>query len=424
VLGLPVPEDMPGRPLPAVAGGADAGAMASRQLASYEQLPRERPEELTRVAAEQDEERLRELVALGYISADTLERDRRSGRAADGTAGGAVTREERQASADLEGEVTEAYNLGRMFITQGEFEAAREQLQLALERRPGFGLAWSSLAQVESIRGDHSRAFELLAEGFDRSLTMPRFAVTSLVDEATKAGRLADAGPVLERMAPVYRRDSAYFSALGLLHEETGRPDSALRHYRQALKMDPLDELATQQTLSLLRRLGRPEEAAALTEESVVAVSGNVIAMNQLAVILLGQGFPQHAERLLRRVLESDPGNPGVLANLAAVQLRQGRRDEAIATMASAVARDPTDARNQFNLGAMLAEQGRFADALAAFTAARDHGLKTPPVYVAMAKMSFRLGDRAAAERALQEALEIDPGQQEARAMLDALRRG
>jgi Tfp pilus assembly protein PilF len=123
----------------------------------------------------------------------------------------------------------------------------------------------------------------------------------------------------------------------------------------------------------------------------------------------------------LRRVLASDPGNPGVLANLAGALLRQGQREEAVALIRQAVERDPTDARNQFNLGAMLAEQGRFAEALAAFTAARDNGLATPPIYIAMAKMSFRLGDRAAAREALERALAIDPANREAGEMLGAL---
>jgi hypothetical protein len=61
LLGLPVPEDMEGRPLPAVAGPPAAAAPGGERLASYEMLPRARPEEATRIASELDEERLREV---------------------------------------------------------------------------------------------------------------------------------------------------------------------------------------------------------------------------------------------------------------------------------------------------------------------------------------------------------------------------
>jgi len=89
--------------------------------------------------------------------------------------------------------------------------------------------------------------------------------------------------------------------------------------------------------------------------------------------------------------------------------------------MRSSVERDPNASQNHFNLGAMLAERGKIEEALASFERAEATGLKNPRVYVAIAKMRFRVGDEAGARRALVRALEVDPGHEEARSLLSAL---
>ena len=146
--------------------------------------------------------------------------------------------------------------------------------------------------------------------------------------------------------------------------------------------------------------------------------------MNHLAVVALRQGWTADAERLLRRVLASDPGNPGVMANLASALAQQGKRAEALAMMEEAVRRDPGNSRNLFNLGAMLVQEGRVRDALAAFEGAEANGLRSSRLYIALAKMRFRLDDRAGSARELEKALAVDPGNQEARSLLDALQAG
>jgi tetratricopeptide (TPR) repeat protein len=432
-LGLPVPEDMPGRPLPELLPPAARSAVpqVSGRLASYEILPRARPE-AARTSAAEDEERLRELVALGYISQAAL--DQRLGTSASGdgddapaagpeAAAPAPGTADDRSSGELQGLVTEAYNLGRIAQRAGRYDEAERHYRDALARAPSFGMAWASLAQVAALRGDHSAAFELLVQGFSKSNTLPRSGITGLVDEAKSAGRLDDAARVLESMRGSLSGDAAYHAAWGLLRESRGDLHGALADYDRALEIDPLDGLSVEQKVSLLRRLGREGEARDFLTRSFRRAT-SVSAMNQVAVVALRQRWPADAERLLREVLESDPGNPGVLANLAAALGQQGKMVEAAQVMRQAVERDPSNAGNYFNLGAMLAAQGRPGEALESFESALDRGLKTPRVYVAAAKMRFQLGDAAGAERDLRQALAIEPSHQEARELLDILRRG
>jgi tetratricopeptide (TPR) repeat protein len=208
-----------------------------------------------------------------------------------------------------------------------------------------------------------------------------------------------------------------------MLAEKQGQPQTALKYYEEALAIDPVDHLAVEQKIAILRQLGRTQEAQSFLEASF-ARARSVSDMNQLAITALRQGWAGSAEKLLRQVLESDPGNPGVLANLAASMARQGKMDEASKVMRQAVERDPTNASNYFNLGAMLASLGRPREALEAFEEAADKGLASPRVHVAAAKMHFRLGDPAAAEQELRRALQIAPNDPEATELLRVLQQG
>ena len=61
---------------------------------------------------------------------------------------------------------------------------------------------------------------------------------------------------------------------------------------------------------------------------------------------------------------------------------------------------------------------------LTAFRKAEQLGLKTPPVYVAIAKMAVRTGDVASAKQALQRSLAVDPSHAESRELLTILEQG
>lgn len=414
-LGLPVPTDMKGRVLPDEPG--------SRRLDTYERLIRAHAREEVAADREADARRIKELVALGYLSPSAALADppgnRESGEVAPATATAPVPPPVVTESVGL---ATEAYNRGRIHQRRGEYEEAEREFRTAIDRQPGFGQGWASLAQVASLRGDHVRAFRILEEGLGVSRDMPPSALTGLVDEARDAGILPQAEAALKRLAATpYRTRSAFHSAWGLFFEATDRRDRALGAYRNALEIDPLDQLAVERLVSLLRSKGDVRSAVELFDATLEHARGSMSAVNHLGLVSLREGMPDRAEKIFRQLLESDPRNAGLLSNLALALSRQGRRGEAIDMMKGAVAQEPSNAQNHFNLGALLVEESRIDQALREFEAAEKYGLKTPTVYVAIAKMRFRSGDPGGAESALRQALRIDPRHQESRELLAAL---
>lgn len=419
LLGLPVPPDLAGRPLPELL--PEGVPRPDRDaLASFESLPRPRSSGAASDAA-QDAERLRELVALGYISPKALETLLPEGDSGNDGAAATPVASTTTSAAELQGASTEAYNLGRILQRKGDLEGAERQYRVALERLPSFGQGYASLAQVASLRGRHSEALDHLIDGFRKSGDMPMAGLTGLIDEARQCGRLADAERVLSGLRSRLAMESAYHAALGFLAEQKGTTAEALGHYDRALAISAADELAIERKLTLLRSAGRQGEAIAAFDSALASAAGSVASINHLGVVALRLGWGDRAEEAFRRVLRSDPGNPGVLANLAAAEAQQRKFDAAAGSLREAIRRDPDNAQNHFNLGAVLAETGDVSGALAGFEAAEKRGLRAPRVYVAIAKMRFRSGDPAGARRALEQALVIDPTHAEARSLLSAL---
>jgi Tfp pilus assembly protein PilF len=422
ILGLPVAADMRGRVLEEVLPrGIEPSA--TRLLASYEALPRIVPQAVER-SPEADRERMRELVALGYISPGAIEGP--GGTPAPPRPTTTATAPVARSAADAEGEdqqglATAAYNRGRILQNQGDLDGAAAQFELAISRNESFGTAYASLAQTHAVRGDHSRAFDILVRGFSRSQTMPMSTLTGMVEEANRCGRLPAAAAALDHLRPWYEEKSAYHAALGYLAQFQGDLDGALAHYRRALAINPLDELSIEASMEILLARGRSGEAKALLSSSLERSRGSVPNMNLLAIACLRQGWNEEAETIIRRILASDPGNPGLMRNLAIAVARQGRQREAVALLRQAIERSPDDAQSHFNLGAMLAELGEVDEALVSFQEAERRGLRTARLYVAIAKMQFRMGDRDGARRQLEKALRIDPNDREVRELLAAL---
>ena len=359
MLGLPIAKDMTGQAL-------FGTAVPGRPLDTYQVLPRPaRPAE-TR-SAEVDQERLRELAALGYISTNV------AGPPAAGAAG--MAKAQSNGTSALS---TEAYNLGRILQQKGELDGAEKQFRIAVERTPSFGTGHASLAQALSLQGRHSEAFDVLRQALQVSSTLPLSGLTGLVEEARHANRLDEAAAALDGAAREYREKPAFRAALGLLAE--GKKDSAaaLGHYLAALDRDPLDQLSLERTVSLLRESGRETEARAALQRAMPHARHSLGSLNFLGVVCLRQRWGAEGEQLFRQILESDPGNAGVLANLSASLAMQGLSAEAASLMSEAVRRDPDNAQNRYNLGTMLAGLGRHHEALQAFEAAHGKGMAQP----------------------------------------------
>jgi tetratricopeptide (TPR) repeat protein len=110
--------------------------------------------------------------------------------------------------------------------------------------------------------------------------------------------------------------------------------------------------------------------------------------------------------------------------NLAVVQERHGSYERAARTLEHALLEDANVAHLYKNLGDYLYRAQRYDDALGSFTrVVRLDSAHGPDVYLKLGNIHYRRGAMAEAERAWEQALELDPDNRIVRANLESLRR-
>ena len=403
VLGVPVSREMKGRAVTE----AFTGLAAVPPVDTYEFLP---PPLRDRSPVALDEERMKELQALGYIG----------GNAPAPSSTPAPTPE-----AGPREDFSQAYNKANTLYQQGDFDGAMEQYRRSIELRPDFALGMYSLAQCYALQGDHRQAVDWIKRTLQlpQGQGLPSKILVQLVDESKAAG---EAGGVLEALESVrsdWEQDPTYFVALGRAYGLRGDETEAIRWFEHARVMDPGHPLATEELLN--RYLARQDRdgLARLIKSAWDASAGSIQTMNYLGLVCLRAGQGRIAEEIFRKVLASDPENGGILANLAIALQLQGRGREARAAFDRAVKAQPDNAQLRFNFGACLAETGAFQEALTLFLQARDLGLRGVKVHTALASVYYRLGRKAEARTAVEAVLALEPANPEAHRILDALNR-
>lgn len=400
VLGVPASKEMKGRALTeAFAWGAEAS-----RIDTYEFLP---PPLRDRTPAALDEERIKELQALGYIGGATAP----AGPSAPAPAG----------NPEPEPDFSQAYNLANTLYQQGDLDGAMEQYRHSIDLRPDFSLGMFSLAQCYAMKGDHRAAYEWLKRALRYPYKLPPKTLIHLADESKEIGAEAEALEILKAARVDWESEATYSVAMGLAHGNLGNETEAIRWLEKARAQDPSNPLAAEELLK--RHVARKDLDAIsrLLKSTWDASAGSIKTMNYLGIVCLRNGQGRIAEEIFRKVMESDPENGGILANLAIALQMQGRSAEAQGYFDRAAKAQPDNAQLHYNYGACLAELGRDREALALFEKARSLGLKGPKLQNAFARVYYRLGRKAEARAALEAALALEPGNAEARNMLESL---
>jgi tetratricopeptide (TPR) repeat protein len=403
LIGAPISDQLQGREVTELMQPEWVEAHPPARVASYEHLPRAWIAETRQPTTTIDEARIRELQALGYVTA---------GEPSDNPA---------SSSSAPQIKVTEPYNLAKMAAQRGDLEEAERLFLEALELKPDFAICMYSLASLYSTRGEHEQALRWILRALETGNEMlPPAILLQLVTEANEVGRINRVLPVLEMIRKRWQHTSAFYTARAQVLLILGDVETAEAELRSALTKNPADPMATEEMLRLAAQ-GRAVDTDALLRKHRQAVKHDLTKLNELGVICLRQGRPHLAEQVLNQVLESDPSNAGVVSNLAVALQQQGRSDEAAALLERSVAARPDDLTLRFNLAAVLASLGRNQQALEHLDEAERRGLVEARIYVARAKILVRTGMTDEARKTLERGARRHPRHQEIKELLAAL---
>jgi tetratricopeptide (TPR) repeat protein len=251
--------------------------------------------------------------------------------------------------------------VGQVYTGLKEYEKARRTLELAITMAPEFTSAYYALGTACAKLGDRDKAKEYLE----------RFKVLKAQDEQ----RHRDALKASDDVASVRRSLAALYTSAGKVYLAHGDVATAEEHLHRAGEVDP-DFTENGQVLAWLYQVqGRADAALrelARLEERVRDDISGCLSVGQIYTEL---GDFEGAERAYRRVVEIAPHQATGYAALARLHLQAGRAPaQAVAMARKAVELEPV-----------------------------------APYYSVLAMARHRLGDRAGARDAIEEAVARDP---------------
>ncbi|HET6278093.1 MAG TPA: tetratricopeptide repeat protein, partial [Candidatus Polarisedimenticolia bacterium] len=373
LFGLPVAEDMDGRPLLDAFRDEFLERYPVRYVPSYE------GEGVVRLQERQDATAERATApAAGAGSTGTGEADGRSeatkplpasaerGVPAD-PAGDEALLEKLRSLGYLSQDSANAHNnRGLLLLDRGEFEAAIEEFELAVGAEEDRVMARYNLARAHYLKGDSRQAVEILQALLQRQPDSKE-AENLLGNIAMDAGRLQDAERHFRRALELEPRYSDGLNSLGLLYDRQGRSDEALQLFRQVIAIDPAYAEAHNNIGLVLQKAGRLDESIAAFRLAIEADPEFAGSYSNLAVSLERQGDLISAEEQFRQALRRDPDNVRVRVNYGGLLYQQGRLEEAREELQMAVEADPGDASAHNNLGAVYGRLGRSAEEIGSY---------------------------------------------------------
>ncbi len=270
-----------------------------------------------------DAQRLKELEALGYLTA--------GGRHSVADVARAEPAEE-----TTEAKPTALLNRAILARKRGDAEAAIAMLEEAIELRPGFMFAMLELYGIHADRGDAPQALRWLGKALlTDSPRLPPELPVAFVRAAIAAGRLEGAFEILEQMPARWLESSSYHAARALALRDLGRLDEALPELQASLARNPADLDA----LAIVLEGAAVDQRVAvdpLLEPAFAALRTDLDGLGSLARLCLRHGQNAWAERLLRDVLDSAPTDTPALLALGRALAALGRHEEARASYARA----------------------------------------------------------------------------------------
>lgn len=324
LLGLPASEEMPGRAIPEITGGAGPPRVADLD---GDYAPPPLPD--TAGGGDGELERLR---ALGYVAG--------GGGGSDETRGLAAV---------------ERFNLAMYYVHQNQSADALRELNNALAADPGFEKALAQKCRI-LIEGNRLReAFEIIP-GLKTRLEEAIRPLRAQIAAAAANGNEEEAGELRDQLQERQRALSAVLHMEGEIAFKQRNLAAAAQSFKQAAAYDP-DNVDTLYNLGVCQGMtGEYGESAKNLEAVLRKEPGHRKAMQSLAVAKIRLGLGGEARPYLESLLAETPGD----ANLAYLMGESHRADNdmeaAAAWYRKALETDPTLEKAQARLDALTAD--------------------------------------------------------------------
>ncbi|MGI9014633.1 MAG: tetratricopeptide repeat protein [Phycisphaerales bacterium] len=232
------------------------------------------------------------------------------------------------------------------------------------------------------------------------------------------AGRDAEAYLSFQRATELLPDEVPPAVSAGLAAGRLQRYEDASRWFERVLTLDPRNELAYANSIELLTRLGRHDEAETTfyLSQQLIAESGPCLAA--VAESLIERCEFARAEWCLKEALRISPTLPRVRAQLGRVFAATGRSHRALHMYLRELRDDPGNIDALLDYGDLLFEIGRMPEAAEKFRRVLELQPANPEAHMRLGEVALRSARLEQAHLEFELVLKLDPGYPNARAGL------
>ncbi len=378
LFGLPVAEDMDGRPILDAFEPAWLESHPVRYIRSYETAPVGSVAAGTAPApadAAGDRDLKEKLRSLGYLSQDTANSHN---------------------------------NRGMLLLAQNKYDEAIAEFQQAINASENLGLARINLARACYRKRDFAAARRALDQ-FLVEQPRSKDAENLLGNIDMDEGRLGEAEAHFRKALEYEPKFTDALNSLGILYDRLGREEEAIAQFGSVLTVDPEYAEAYNNIGVIREKQGRAGEAIEAFRKAIAADSAFAGSYSNLALILERSGDYAGAEDQFRKALQRDPDNVAVRTNYGGLLYTQGRYEEARRELERSIEIDPGYASAYNNLGATYGKLGRSVDEIGAYRKAVAIDPGYADVHHNLGLALLKSGQEGEGERELRRALAVDP---------------
>ncbi|MCZ6697035.1 MAG: alkaline phosphatase family protein [Acidobacteria bacterium] len=413
--GMPHPDDMPGRVLEEAIRDDFRARYPVRTIASYEPVRgRFLPSEEVAADSNIEVEILERLRSLGYIGGE-------GDRADAAPAGGPPSLAE--SGPDGEALVTGYLNQATLLLKNKEYERAEEMIRKVLEAAPAFSPGLILASQIHAEQKRYGPAIEMARKVVEFDPLGEKQSFARLGKLYIDDGRSDEGLVFLRNMAKDNPRIGEIRGAIGSILLSRGEMETAEKELLAALQIDPVLGEPLSELHKIYRGTPKVLSLESIVREGMARNDKSVVHHNWMGIIHEWKHNLPEAERSFLRAMELDPDYVATMANLGALYGRMGRLEEAVRILRRAVAKVPENQESWINLGAALGRLHRPAEAIVALETAREKGVRSTTLFNALALAYLETRQPEKARRSLDESLQIDPGQTDARELLEKMDR-
>jgi len=221
--------------------------------------------------------------------------------------------------------------------------------------------------------------------------------------------RLAEAEPLLQRAAAASPGDFNSRYLLGTTQEKLGKPDDALRAWREALRIQPAN-LRLMQVMSVEYSKGHYfGEAAALAKRALDLKTDDPNLYFLAIKAFQDAGDYATAGNIAQRAAQTFPDSARANFEYAFHLQKDGKIDQALATLQKAMKADPSYEEPFFFYGNLLVDQERNEEAIPYLRKAIENRNDYVPARVVLARALMNLQKWTDAMAELNETIRLDP---------------